>query len=343
VPAASDHSIDKSTMISKSSTAALPQEEHRENLLRKKESDRFQMRKAKAKVLLIHANSAVPMFTQGLSADQVKSHPELENWHIHREALRRGDIQQEYLPPLFQPLKGRYRFVPKEDAGGGKRSRTEEQERNKVYTDTRRAKLAELGLHRDSPAPTFVHQLNLEQIKEHPFIDEWHQYRSMIEKGQFEPENLPLHLSNISGELLFNTPKEKSKKSPVKLTREERIKINKANGFARTKALKLHRNSAIPIFAQKLGAEEIKNHEDIHDWHHHRRLLEEGHITQQDMPLSYQPPRGMLRNHRKGMKVKSKSTAHDGKEVVKQGHGVDQAATSSNGKCHINVLMADFF
>jgi hypothetical protein len=266
-------------------------------------SQRNQLQVLKAKELGLHQDSGLPMFSHKLTVEGTKDHPEIDIWHKHREALQRNEIKHDDLPPHFRSLRGDFKFdtnqkekqKKKREGEQKKEDRYELQNKRTKHSDTRRAKLNELRLDRNSGIPTFAQNKSLQQIKDHLFINEWHYYRDMMEKGLIKQKDLPLHLSNPLLELILKTGK---KKGPAvkygNMTKKERIRIQKMERYAKVMELGLHRNSAMPIWAQRLTAEEIRHHKEIHNWHYQRQKVERGEKTVDDLPAHFQSHRGKL-------------------------------------------------
>jgi hypothetical protein len=200
--------------------------------------------------------------------------------------------------------------------------------------------LNELKLNRDSNIPTFAQRLSLQELKDHPFMTEWHRNREMIEQGIIKEDNLPLHLSNASGDLMFNKIKSKKKNNKsleLQMAKEQRDRIISQKRSDKLQELNLHRSSATPIFAQRLSLEEIKSHKDTNDWHEYRRLWENEEITEKQLPLQFQPRKGKLRSMESGLKRQRQVNAQYAtsrridKKNKTQGNDDKGKSTSSKG------------
>jgi hypothetical protein len=265
-------------------------------------AERYQIHLSKTAALGLQSTSGLPMFSHKLTADGISNHPEINNWHAHRIALEKGEIQFKDLPPHFQSTGKAMKLLPPiTNRKGRKRTRQEGDDEIRIaklnqqarkYKDTRLAKSTELGLHRDSLLPTFAQGIKPEEIKNHIFFNEWNQNRELVEKGLLRPDDIPLHLSNPSGRLKFISIKEKRGRKQLdryaKLTKAERRRIQHSERRAKAIVLGLHQNSATPIFAQKITVEELKRHKDIDSWHHYRSQMQMGKITEQDLPAQFQ-------------------------------------------------------
>jgi hypothetical protein len=262
-------------------------------------SERYKIHTSKMIELGLPQDSTIPMFAHKLSVEEIKKYPEINHWHAHRQALEREEVSHEQLPPQFQSMRGKlevYNISKKKRTRIERDNPTDRQKKARSDRDNRLAKMNELQLPRDSLMPTFAQRLSLEGIKHHYFIDDWHRHREWIEQGKMKPEELPLHLSNSAGGITFKIQKERKQSilhSPV--AQEEEGKKRKTERELKAKALGLRGNSAVPIFAHKLTAEEIKRYKDIDVWHQHRSQMENGQRTVDELPSHFQTHRGNYR------------------------------------------------
>jgi hypothetical protein len=311
-------------------------------------AERYTLKKEKMTVLGLPHDSAVPMFAHKLSAEQIKEHSEINIWHAQREALERGKIRHSELLPQFQGMRGELKLYK-----GNKRPREEKElqsidtrERVKMHRESRQAKMRELKLPRDSGIPTFAQYQSLQKIKDHAFINDWHQHREMIEKGEMKVDDLPLHLSNPLDGIKFKIKKKKNR--PIvydsKVTGVSREAARRQERHFKARQLGLNVNSALPVFAQRLTAEEIKYHKEIDNWHHHRSQMESGKLTEEELPAQFQTHRG-----EKGFKFRDKGarkaftddSRSKSKEKINQQTKDNQGTASHTGECLMMMPLHD--
>jgi hypothetical protein len=258
-------------------------------------------RRDKAKALGLKGRTAFPMFSHRLSAKEIKEHPQFDKWHMHRQAMQNEILEQWQLPPHFQSMKGRYVFPTKKKVSIPKQGETakeqrDRQDRKNTSERSRHAKLRDLKLHRSSAVPSFARTLSVGSLKDSSHINDWHKHREMMETGTMEQKDLPLKFkSRIPGKLILRDIDMKEKPIDEKETKKQIKSLQKQERSAKLKELYLHRNSATPIFAQNMKAEDIKHYDEIDNWHHHRDALQRGSIKESDLPDHFKPNRGALK------------------------------------------------
>jgi hypothetical protein len=307
--------------------------------------DLRRLRKEKLRELGLHIHSALPMFSHKLTAEEIKEYSEIDSWHAHRQAMQDGKMEQEQLPPHFLSIRGDFHFMKrkKRDAAQEGEARTLDQSKAKEETPTN-AKTRQLKLTRLSAIPLFAHRLTADEIANHPNLDSWHEYREMIERGLMKQEDLPsLFQSRIPGKLIFRTSSATRKRpGPMLFANDEQKKkeslaLKKSHRMAKIKALQLHRDSAIPIFAQRLKAEQIHHDDNIQEWHHHRRLMEEKVITEKDLPEQFKANQGSVRvNTRPPLSIQASNLS----ALTGQFSTAHQPG-SHKGKCYSELFEGD--
>jgi hypothetical protein len=67
-----------------------------------------QLRRSKAEVLGLRLNSALPKFSHKMSVKEIREYPQLDNWHMYRQAMENKIMEQHELPPHFQSKKANF-------------------------------------------------------------------------------------------------------------------------------------------------------------------------------------------------------------------------------------------
>jgi hypothetical protein len=258
------------------------------------------LRKGKALELGLKASSPLPMFAHRLSIEEIKEHPQISSWNMHRQVMEYEILDQQHLPIQFQSIKGEYHFQGEKKRAGPK---TEEDIVKRVKDNrsenARYHKIKELKLGRGSAVPLFAQRVNIEELNSGQ-IDEWHQYREKVEKGLMQQEDLPVHLrSRNPGKLIFQDPETARRPPDERQKQIEKVAYQNWTRKEKLKQLQLPKISAMPIFAHGLEIEDINRYEDIDNWHRHRRMMEEGKMTEKDLPEHFKPFRSTLRLHKR--------------------------------------------
>jgi hypothetical protein len=282
-------------------------------------------RREKLKELKLQVQSPLPMFAHKLTLTQLKKHPELDNWHMHRQAMENDILEQWQLPNHFQSIQGEFRFPKKVKSTSRltNRSASEEAEardRQKQFK-TVQQRLQVLKLASNSAIPIFAQTLSIDELMNHKLIHEWHEYREKIEKGEISQKDLPVQFkSKGSGKLVFKgisgTRKMQeavSVSNDVEADLKGRRLYQQQERRAKMKILHLKKGSALPIFAHLSTADAIQSHQEYNDWHRYRQLLAAGEITIHDLPEHFKPTQGSLRFLTRGgpYKVKSKPVMNE--------------------------------
>lgn len=261
-----------------------------------------ELRKMKAEELGLVSYSSLPKFSHQMSIQELRNYPQFDKWHMYRRAMENKLLEQHELPLHFQS-NGKFLF---HNVKGRTIARQTEQDKEKRKTRSakeivRYHKLRELRLHRNSGLPVFAQKLGLEELKDDKNMAEWHEHREKVEQGTLKQELLPeQYRSKIPGRLVFkDRDATRTSAEQDKQTKSEKHEQHKVQRFERLKQLRLPSTSPTPIFAQKLNAEELKNHEEMNEWHRHRELLEKKAITEKDLPEHFKPSRGTLVLHKR--------------------------------------------
>jgi hypothetical protein len=278
-------------------------------------------RKSKTEVLRLHPESALPMFAHNLSAEEIRSHPQINSWHMHRQAMENQILDRLQLPPHFQSSRGQFRSLNKKRGNpvqtgektirATKKVASQQTKQKERKENTSYAKMRILKLGRKSAIPAFAHKLSNKEVEDHKDISTWHEYREMVESGTMRQQELPLQFqSKVPGELFFRSPEallketeptsdslESGQKLPVKgkRVRSEKDLQQDNERKAKLRALQLSLKSAIPIFAQKLSAQEVQRSDQIQEWHRYRRMIEKGDMSEKDLPDHFKGRMGTLR------------------------------------------------
>jgi hypothetical protein len=244
------------------------------------------------------------MFAHKLTVEGIKLHPQIDSWNMHRQAMENGILEQYQLPPQFQSIKGVFQLLSERDKKKRFKQETEEQKeiRNKksALELTRCRKIRALGLVKGSATPSFAHRLKVEDVDKSEHIKSWHDHRVKIENGLMRQEHLPEEFqSKPPGKLVFRMPEHQKAAIVQDSMRDsllaERKQLQIRERQEKLKQLHLPRDSAMPMFAKTISADEIRNYDDIESWHFYRALLEEGKITENDLPDHFKPNSGTLK------------------------------------------------
>jgi hypothetical protein len=233
----------------------------------------------------LHKDSPIPRFASQLPFQQLKQHPEMRNWHHHREMLLKGHISKEELPDHLKPLEDKrdFRIIATEKKkgrsgrlGNEKVYKTSIQERN--YYQNRREILAQLGLHDSSALPTFASRISLDELKSHGELDQWHSYRQLLEAGRITNDELPTRFKTYTGTYRFLKPQTKAK---ADAKRKASAVLNQANKVPRKEGD--HNTSAS---SQQMTSHQADvsspspSHQDVNEWAIFRKQL--GHHNDGD-------------------------------------------------------------
>lgn len=159
----------------------------------------------------------------------------------------------------------------------------------------RRPIATQLGLNRDSKLPNFAKDLTLEQLQNYPDLLGWEHYRSLLQKGIYEMDDVPFKYQP-QREGSFKFADDILSTSGIKQSRSSvRDRLSSQVRRAKLKFLGLHGGSACPAFAFGLSIEDVKKHKDLPEWHRYLELLQNEKISYDDLPVHFQTLKGALR------------------------------------------------
>jgi hypothetical protein len=262
------------------------------------------IRKQKVEELGLHVTSPLPMFSYKLTPKEIKEHPQIDSWHMHRQAMENEILEQHQLPPHFQSVRGEYRFKTKKAESIFTREEEEIDPAKKMQKQksdaerTRYHKAKILKLHRKSALPRFALDISVEDLNKDPMIHNWHRYREVVEKGAIEQEDLPIHFrSSKGGSIVYRTTTERKggHEPGTRAVQTDRVQQQKKERFEKLQLLQLHRDSSQPIFAQRITAESLTHSDEMDEWHRHRKLMEKKQMTEKNLPEHFKPMRGSFK------------------------------------------------